>query len=233
MKSNSPIEALVIHSRLYGEGKEIVTFLTENRGKIAGVKRLSKKNGFQRLQPFTIGLLNVSGRSSLLTVSSFDFVKKFNLSDDRLTSGFYVLELVQKLVAEGESDSPIYRAVYQVLDALGKAEPIEPLLRVFELEFLSALGYGIDFYYEGLSGEEIKEDKYYCFEPEQGFYEVSPDFDRRILGKDILGVSDEIGLASRVTLNLLKKIVRNVIDSLLNGRSLTSRELAIKRWTIE
>ena len=114
MKSNSPIEALVIHSRLYGEGREIVTFLTENRGKIAGVKRLSKKNGFQRLQPFTIGLLNVSGRSSLLTVSSFDFVKKFNLSDDRLTSGFYVLELVQKLVAEGESDSPIYQAVYQV-----------------------------------------------------------------------------------------------------------------------
>ena len=77
MKSNSPIEALVIHSRLYGEGKEIVTFLTENRGKIAGVKRLSKKNGFQRLQPFTIGLLNVSGRSSLLTVSTRQFIEPY------------------------------------------------------------------------------------------------------------------------------------------------------------
>jgi len=233
LKLNSPIEALVIHSRLYGEGREIVTFLTESRGKIAGVKRLSKKNGFQRVQPFTIGLLSVSGRSSLLTVSSFDFVRKFDLSDDRLTSGFYVLELVQKLIAEGESDSPIYRAVYQVLDALGGTDPIEPLLRVFELEFLTALGYGIDFYYEGLSGEKINEDKYYCFEPERGFYEVESGFDNRILGKEIIGVSEEIELASKETLNLLKKIVRNVIDSLLNGRSLTSRQLAIKRQNIE
>ena len=50
-----------------------------------------------------------------------------------------------------------------------------------------------------------------------------------ILGKDILAVSNEMVLTNEVALNLLKKIVRNVIDSLLNGKLLTSRKLIIKR----
>ena len=229
LKLTSPIDAIVIHSRPYGEGREIVEFLTESRGKIAGVRRLSKRNGFQRLQPFTIGHLSLTGRSSLLTVSSFDFVGRFVLIGDRVASGFYILELLQKLIVEGEPDSRIYRAVYQVLDGLSGPDPMEPLLRVFELEFLSVLGYGINFDHEGFSGEKIYEEKFYCFMPEQGFYEVNAGSKNCILGKDILAVSNEMVLTNEVALNLLKKIVRNVIDSLLNGKLLTSRKLIIKR----
>ena len=57
LKAKSPVKAIVIHSRPYGEGREIVEFLTDSLGKIAGVRRLSKRYGFQRLQPFAVGLL--------------------------------------------------------------------------------------------------------------------------------------------------------------------------------
>ena len=63
-------------------------------------RRLSKRSGFQRLQPFTLGHVGVSGRSSLLTVSSFEYVKKYDLIGRRLSVGFYVLELIQKLFVE-------------------------------------------------------------------------------------------------------------------------------------
>ena len=53
--SSTDNNVLVLHSRLYGEGREIVQFLSESRGKFAGVRRLSKRSGFQRLQPFTLG----------------------------------------------------------------------------------------------------------------------------------------------------------------------------------
>ena len=229
LKAKSLVKAIVIHSRPYGEGREIVEFLTGSLGKIAGVRRLSKRYGFQRLQPFAVGLLGLSGRSSLRTVSSFEDTGRFSLAGDRVVAGFYVLELLQKFIFEGEPDQRLFKIMYLTLDGLSRSRPIEPLLRSFELEFLDILGYGIDFTREGATGERIYEDGHYQFVFDQGFSRVSESLDKSILGRDVLRFSHELDDASDVSLKLLKRIVRDVIDGLLNGRVLTSRKLASKR----
>ena len=229
MISSTNINALVLHSRPYGEGKEIVQFLTESMGKFAGVRRLSKRSGFQRLQPFTLGHVRVSGRSSLLNVSSFDYVKKYDLDGERLALGFYVLELIQKLLVEGEPDSGIYHSTIKALEWLSTSDRIEKCLRIFEIELLASLGYEVDFSSEGASGQRISESGSYQFAPDQGFYKVKPNSERGISGKDLLLVNVGVENLSDSALRILKVINRKIIDSLLSGRELTSRKLVIKQ----
>ena len=227
--SSTNINALVLHSRPYGEGREIVQFLTETMGKFAGVRRLSKRGGFQRLQPFTLGHVRVSGRSSLMNVSSFDYVKKYDFAGERLAVGFYVLELIQKLLAEGEPDPGIYQSTIKALEWLSTTDQIEKCLRIFEIELLASLGYEVDFGSEGASGERISESGCYQFAPDQGFYKVKPNSERGISGKDLLPVNAGIENLGEPTLKILKVINRKIIDSLLSGRELTSRKLLIKQ----
>ena len=229
MISSTNINALVLHSRPYGEGKEIVQFLTESMGKFAGVRRLSKRSGFQRLQPFTLGHVRVSGRSSLLNVSSFDYVKKYDLVGERLALGFYVLELIQKLLVEGEPDSGIYHSTIKALEWLSTSDRIEKCLRIFEIELLASLGYEVDFSSEGASGQRISESGSYQFAPDQGFYKVKPNAERGISGKDLLPLNVGVENLSDSALRILKVINRKIIDSLLSGRELTSRKLVIKQ----
>ena len=228
MISATNINALVLHSRPYGEGREIVQFLTESRGKFAGVRRLSKRSGFQRLQPFTLGHVGVSGRSSLLTVSSFEYIKKYDFTGERLSVGFYVLELIQKLFVEGEPDPEIYHSTIKALDLLSASDQLEKCLRIFEIELLASLGYEVNFGYEGASGARISESDYYQFAPDQGFYKVKASSERGISGKDLLSVNISAENLNGSNLRLLKVINRKIIDSLLSGRELTSRKLIIK-----
>ena len=228
MISSTDNNVLVLHSRLYGEGREIVQFLSESRGKFAGVRRLSKRSGFQRLQPFTLGHVRVSGRSSLLTVSSFEYVKKYDLIGQRLSVGFYVLELIQKLFVEGEPDPEIYHSTIKALDSLSASDQLEKCLRIFEIELLASLGYEVSFGYEGASGAQISESDYYQFAPDQGFYKIKPSSERGISGKDLLSINIGLENLHGSNLKLLKVINRKIIDSLLSGRELTSRKLIIK-----
>ena len=226
--SSTDNNVLVLHSRLYGEGREIVQFLSESRGKFAGVRRLSKRSGFQRLQPFTLGHVRVSGRSSLLNVSSFDYLKKYDFVGERLAIGFYVLELIQKLLVEGEPDHEIYYSTLKALEWLSTSDQIEKCLRIFEIELLASLGYEVNFSSEGASGERISESGCYQFAPDQGFYKAKPNSEIGISGKDILSVNAGVENLSESALRILKVINRKIIDSLLSGRELTSRKLIIK-----
>lgn len=228
MRSTSHTEAIVIHSRPYGEGREIVEFLTKDLGKIAGVRRLLKRSGFQRLQPFSIGLVQVSGRSNLLTISSFEQSRRFDLSGDRMISGFYLLELLQKILLERQSEPGIFWAVHRALDELTAFGPIEVILRLFELEFLRELGYGIDFEREGPTGIKILQNKNYEFLPDRGFFEsnssLNPSYEGALIHKASQGMLD----LDKVHLRFLRAITRKVIDTLLNGKVLTSRKLIFK-----
>ena len=181
--SSADNNALVLHSRLYGEGREIVQFLSESRGKFAGVRRLSKRSGFQRLQPFTLGHVGVSGRSSLLTVSSFEYVKKYTLIGRRLSVGFLRVGAIQKLFVEGEPDPEIYHSTIKVLDSLSASDELERCLRLFEIELLAFASCEVNFGYEGASGTQISESDYYQFAPHDQVLQDKTKFGERNIGQ--------------------------------------------------
>ena len=139
--------ALVLHVRPYQESSAIVQMLTLGQGRMAGVLRgyRSKKQGQVALQPFSVGTVAWVGRSDLVTIQKFESHHFIALQGDALYAGFYVLELLTRLLRERTQDPQIFAASMKVLEALEEDDPLQPCLRTFELELLQQLGYGVDF----------------------------------------------------------------------------------------
>ncbi len=141
--------AVVVRTRAFGESDKIVTFLTRDLGKIAGIAkgaRRSKRRFVNVLEPFT----HVDVTLRLRSGSDLAFVNACVLRDapiriasDLLKFAYasYVLELTDRMVREREAGPDTYELVRDAIALLehGEAEP--GVLRAFELHLLRLTGY--------------------------------------------------------------------------------------------
>jgi DNA repair protein RecO (recombination protein O) len=141
--------AVVVRTRAFGESDKIVTFLTRDLGKIAGIAkgaRRSKRRFVNVLEPFT----HVDVTLRLRPGSDLAFVNACVLRDapislarDLLKFAYasYVLELTDRMVREREAGPDTYELVRDAIALLenGDAEP--GVLRAFELHLLRLTGY--------------------------------------------------------------------------------------------
>ena len=92
-------KAFVIHSRPYKETSLIVTFLSENNGKINAVAKGAKRKNSRlsgNLEPFQCLNIDFRGRSDLKTLylaEPCEVFKDFKGSEN-LYSAFYINELI-------------------------------------------------------------------------------------------------------------------------------------------
>ena len=141
--------AVVVRTRAFGESDKIVTFLTRDLGKIAGIAKgaqRSKRRFVNVLEPFT----HVDVTLRLRAGSDLAFVNACVLRDApisiardlvKFAYGSYVLELTDRMVREREAGPETYELVRDAIALLeaGDAEP--GLLRAFELHLLRLTGY--------------------------------------------------------------------------------------------
>jgi DNA repair protein RecO (recombination protein O) len=147
MKSTT--EAIIIGSINLGEADKLVTFFSLDRGKLRGVARNARKS-FRRfgagLEPFTRSRLRLHEREhqELIRIEAADIVSQhFEIAGDlaRTAAGSVILELVREVVPEGERNAQAFLVLAHVLHLLnGGADPLF-LLRIFEIRFLSLLGF--------------------------------------------------------------------------------------------
>ena len=133
--------ALVLHVRPYRETSAIVQFMTKDQGRITGVARgvRATRKRINPMQPFSLGTLSYFGRNNLVNVSKFDVAHGFDLRGDALFSGFYVLELLSRLVAERQKEPEIFAGAVSVLTAMEAGHELQAALRCFELDLLGQL----------------------------------------------------------------------------------------------
>jgi len=141
--------AIVIHSFNYGESDKIVTFFTEDFGKLKGIAkgaRRSKKRFQNALDIFShlrlvffdrdgLGLARVQGCDIL---SSFPEIRE-NLR--KIIYGNYFLEIVSEMAGERAAHPEAFHLILSFLEALEEGEPMEEHLRTFEIRMLSIFGY--------------------------------------------------------------------------------------------
>jgi DNA repair protein RecO (recombination protein O) len=141
--------AVVVRTRAFGESDKIVTFLTRDLGKIAGIAkgaRRSKRRFVNVLEPFT----HVDVTLRLRQGSDLAFVSACVLRDApislardlmKFAYASYVLELTDRMVREREAGPETYELVRDAIALLehGEAEP--GVLRAFELHLLRLTGY--------------------------------------------------------------------------------------------
>ena len=218
--------ALILHVRPYQESSAIVQMLTLGQGRLAGVLRgyRNKKNGQVALQPFSVGTVSWVGRNDLVTIQKFESHHFIALQGDALYAGFYVLELLTRLLRERAQDPQIFAAAMRVLEALEEDDPLQPTLRTFELDLLQQLGYGVDF---SVQGQPLDDSVQYYFEAQSGFHAVqdaSRQRSRQYSGL-VLNQIAARSFSAPETQDAAKALMRAALSPLLGDKPLTSRKM--------
>jgi DNA repair protein RecO (recombination protein O) len=147
MKSKT--EAIIIGSMNLGEADKLVTFFSLDRGMQKGVAKNARKS-FRRfgagLEAFTTCRLHLYEREhqELVRIESADIITQpSEICTDlgRAAAGAVMLELVKELAPPGERNAPAFLLLAHVLHLLNTGEAPLFLLRIFEIKFLSLLGY--------------------------------------------------------------------------------------------
>lgn len=202
----------------------MVQFFTSEQGRLVGVmKGLRRGRNPVQVQPFSFGSLSCIGRGGLATVTQFDVGGRFELSGDALSAGFYVLELITRTLAEGQSEPRIFAAAQNVLGSLEQGARLAPCLRVFEEELLTALGYGVDYLHEAGGGAAIEPQTWYAYEPESGFL-VAPAGSASIPGWVLLAINRR-EFNDPVVLRTARQLNSEALLPLLGTKPLVSRSL--------
>lgn len=215
--------ALVLHARPYRESSAIVSLLTARHGRLAVVARgvRSSKRG-NVLQPFNRVRVGWTGRGPLHTLTRCDLTRHAWLSGNALASGFYVLELITRLLQEHESMPGVFTGSCWVLERLEAGDAPDVVLRAFEKLLLEELGYGLDFTRDAQTGETIAPEQRYAMQPDAGFVAVSGD--RGYSGAVLMDIA-AARFQERAARVAARKIFRQALAPLLGPRPLASRRL--------
>jgi DNA repair protein RecO (recombination protein O) len=141
--------AVVIRTRAFGESDRIVTFLTRDLGKVAGIAkgaRRSKRRFVNVLEPFThvdVTLRLREGRDLAFVNACVLRDAPISLARDLVKFAYasYVLELTDRMVREREAGPETYALVRDAIALLEHGDPEPGVLRAFELHLLRLTGY--------------------------------------------------------------------------------------------
>lgn len=181
-------KAYVIHSRPYKETSLIVTFLTEKKGKISAVAKGAKRKNSRlsgNLEPFQCLNIDYRGKSDLKSLVLAEPIEVFEdfFGSENLYSAFYVNELINYLVAQADESMEIFDIYKKCISNLKRNNQIEKILRDFELNILSILGYEINFLSDYDSNEPIMNGLRYKYSPQSGFSKSEQGYDGKILNE--------------------------------------------------
>ncbi|WP_410211178.1 DNA repair protein RecO [Aquirhabdus sp.] len=222
---NEPLHGYVLHQRAYRENSKLVNFLSFEAGRVDGITRQSIPSLYQPT------LLFATGKSALKTFAKAETVGTAKiLSGDALFAGFYLNELLVRLLPHQEPLPTVVTAYTHALQALADQQSLIATLRRFELVLLSQLGYAIDFKNDRL-GVPIQSHLLYRYQRDEGFaLHTSGETGASLLAMGDL--SDEVPLTLSVeSLPMLTRVLRNALAAQLGDKPLKSRALWISNKT--
>ncbi len=223
--------AYVIHRRPFRNTSLLVDFFCLDHGRIAAVARGARRGKSRMqglLQAFQPLRISFSGRGEVKTLVNAESAgAAVALKGERLFSGFYVNELLSRLLHDHVQHPRLYQAYRETLDALANTDLLERVLRRFELELLAELGYAVNLTSDCRRHEPIAEKKSYRYLPDVGFEEAHEDENdgkRIFVGAHLLALS-RLELENAETAASAKRLLRQALEVHLGGRPLHSRTL--------
>ncbi|HSR13223.1 MAG TPA: DNA repair protein RecO [Thermodesulfobacteriota bacterium] len=141
--------AVILHSLPYGESDQIVTFYTFDFGKLKGIAKGAKRSRKRFGARLEIGscvkaTFFEKETSDLVRVSDCDLVHSFDgLRQDirKLAWASYFIELIREMTGERIQNKPLFRLLVAFLRLVDGGVLKDEVQRVFEIRFLSHLGY--------------------------------------------------------------------------------------------
>jgi DNA repair protein RecO (recombination protein O) len=218
--------AFVLHQRPYANTSRIVDCLTPSRGRVGLVARGSRRlRSEQRalLQPFVrlrVSWLRRGELGRLIYVEAA--APAHELVGDDLLAGFYMNELVLRLLARGDANAEVFSCYSACLHELGDGAGTARAIRLFELGLLRALGYGLELAHDFQSGEPLRAEWTYVFEPESGPRRAVETASESFRGKDLISLRERT-LDDADSLRAAKVLLGRALAVHLGERPLKTR----------
>lgn len=220
--------AYVLHQHDWHETSRVVEIFSRDHGRLGVVARGARRTWSPwraALRPFQALLLSWSGGGELVTLTGAETPgESLTLSGPALMSGFYMNELLLRLLPRRDSQPELYRHYSEALTHLMRAAA--PALRVFEKQLLSALGYGLNLDREAVSGQPLRTDAVYRYELERGPVLTPATISEGlyISGAALMALARE-DFGQTEQLHEVRKLLRTALERLLGERPLRTRAM--------
>ncbi len=220
----------ILHSRSYLESSLILDIFSREYGRLhliaKGAKR--EKSPFSGLmQPYQRLLMAWRGKSELMTLVDVEAdIEPYVLSDAKIIAGFYVNELLVRLLHQHESHPELFDLYNKAILDLSVSESIDAVLRFFEKGLLETLGYGLVLDHDIGNGQAIEADRKYYYLIDSGPTKDTPLTGNyiEITGNSLLALEKE-SLENKSELEETKRLMRFILQSHLGTKPLASRAL--------
>lgn len=226
--------AFILHQRNYSETSLLLEVYAQRHGRVGliakGARRPSSKVR-ALLNPFQPLLIGWSGRGELMVLTGAEASGAcVELSGRGLYCGFYLNELLMRLLHRHDPHESLYDHYHRALLGLRDPAGHEAVLRIFEKRLLSELGYGLLLEHDSGDRLPIDPNALYDYVPERGpmrvrHYElVGRTQGVRLHGRSLLALAAE-QLSDGATLREVKALMRAALAPHLGDRPLHSRRL--------
>lgn len=223
--------AFVLHTYPYLETSLVVETFTRNFGRVPLVAKGARRPrsalrgallAFQPLQ------LSWAGKSELRTLHKAEWQggQPF-LQGMSLICGFYLNELLIRLLHRNDPHEQLFLYYQQTLTALSTQKDYTPVLRHFEQRMLQELGYALTLNHDVASGEPMNPDKEYRYEIERGPVALETGVNScglQLRGKTLLDMEQD-DYSDVVTRQQSKALMRYILNHYLGDQPLHTRQL--------
>lgn len=219
----------VLHSYPYSESSLIVETFTRAHGRVPllarGAKRPRSALRGVLLQFQRVGL-SWSGKGELKNLTRAEWLGGLPaLGQTALFCGFYLNELLLKLLARDDPHERLFDAYDSALHALAAGMRGGDVLRVFEKALLREIGYAVSLAVAG-DGEPLGTGVRYVYEIERGLRRLHAGERAGIemTGAQALAIERD-DYADPAVAGIAKQLLRMLIEQQMNGRMLATRRI--------
>ncbi len=226
MKSEA-VDFFILHQRKYQESSLLVSIFTRDYGKLSAIIRVNKKqlNLYQPLVKLRGYLTLAKKDTSLSRFTNIDYIESFyKKAYISLLSLQYINELIYLLLSYTHEEIVLfdkYDFIVQNIDD----ENYKYLLRMFEIELLESMGYGIHVDKDTLGQDIELEGDYHIVVG--GFKLSENQMVNTVKGRHLIQINKPITSWNDDDLKAISRVVRMNIDYLLAGKELKSRKLLV------
>lgn len=164
--------AFVLHLYPYSETSLIVDVFSRDHGRLALLARGARRPRsamrglLMAFQPLELGWF---GAGEVKTLAKAEWIGGMPLLGGRcLLLGYYLNELLVKMLPREDPHGVLFDAYSAALHALAHGGADAPELRRFEKTLLKELGYGMTLDREAITGDQIMAQAQYAFQVERG-----------------------------------------------------------------
>lgn len=222
----------ILHHRPFRDTSQILDIVTRDHGKVAVVARGSRGSKSRLagvLRPFLPLKVSWVSKSDLGTLTGAEAAgAPAGMVGDAMLSAYYLNELLINFLHRFDPQPEIFALYERVLHALVGSRDVAAILRSFELEFLSLLGYAVNLDHEFGSRNRLDADQDYEYRMEQGPVPVNRSEGVLVFkGSTLRAIASE-SFDDPVILKAANRLMREIIAFHLGGKELKSRKVLME-----